>query len=68
VPLGKVEKAIIKALKQAGGDPLGLTRLVLMTGCGDNKTVLRALSTLNDKDLVIRADDGDENRKTWKLA
>ncbi len=65
VPLGKVEKTIIKALQQAGGEPLGLTRLSLMTGCSDNRTIIRALGTLNEKGLVIRKDDGDENRKTW---
>lgn len=63
-PLGKVEKAIIRALKQAG-EPLGLTRLSLMTGCSDNRTITRALGTLNEKGLVIRKDDGDENRKLW---
>lgn len=67
VPLGKVEKAIIKALKQANGDPLGLTRLALMTG-SHNTSVLRALATLNDKEIVVRADDGDDDRKSWRLA
>lgn len=66
VHLGKIEKAIIEALQKAGGEPLGLTRLALMTGA-HNKSVTRALDTLNDKDLVIRADDGDENRKLWRL-
>jgi len=66
VSLGKVEKQIIKALKDAG-EPLGLTRLALMTG-SYNTSITRALDTLNEKDLVIRADDGDENRKLWKLA
>jgi hypothetical protein len=66
VTLGKVEKQIIKALKDAG-EPLGLTRLALMTGA-HNKSITRALETLNEKDLVIRADDGDGDRKTWRLA
>lgn len=64
--LGAVEKRIIAALSQAG-EPLGLTRLALMTGA-HNKSLTRALDTLNDKELVIRADDGDENRKLWRLA
>lgn len=66
VKLGNVEKQIIEALKKAG-EPLGLTRLALMAGA-HNKSVTRALDTLNDKELVIRADDGDENRKLWRLA
>ena len=66
VTLGKVEKQIIAALKEAG-EPLGLTRLALMTGA-HNKSITRALDTLNEKDLVIRADDSDENRKLWRLA
>lgn len=66
VKLGNVEKQIIEALKKAG-EPLGLTRMALMTGA-HNKSVTRALDTLNDKELVIRADDGDENRKLWRLA
>lgn len=63
--IGKIEKQIIDALKQAG-EPLGLTRLALMTGA-HNKSLTRALDTLNEKELVIRADDGDENRKLWRL-
>lgn len=66
VALGKIEKQIIAALTKAG-EPLGLTRLALMTGA-HNKSLTRALDTLNDKNLVIRADDGDENRKLWRLA
>jgi hypothetical protein len=64
--LGKIERAIIKALKDAG-EPLGLTRLALMTGA-HNTSIMRALETLNDKELVVRANDGDENRKLWRLA
>lgn len=63
--LGKIETAIINALRQAG-EPLGLTRLALMTGA-HNKSLTRALDTLNDKELVIRADDGDDDRKMWRL-
>lgn len=65
--LGKIEKLIITALKKAGNEPLGLTRLILMTNVSDKTSILRALGTLNDKDLVIRVDDGDENRKLWRL-
>jgi hypothetical protein len=64
--LGKIERAIIKALKDAG-EALGLTRLALMTGA-HNTSIMRALETLNDKELVVRADDGDDNRKLWRLA
>lgn len=67
VTLGKVEKQVLAALKKADGEALGLTRLALMTKA-HNKSVTRALETLGEKDLVIRADDGDENRKLWKLA
>ena len=66
IKLGKVEKQIIAALKEAG-EPLGLTRLALMTGAYKT-SLIRSLETLNEKDLVIRADDGDENRKLWRLA
>lgn len=65
--MGRVEKQIIAALKKADGESLGLTRLALMTGA-HNKSITRALETLNEKGLVIRTDDGDENRKTWGLA
>lgn len=64
--LGKIEQAILDALRQAG-EPLGLTRLALMTGA-HNKSVTRALETLTDKNMVERSDDGDENRKLWRLA
>lgn len=66
VKLGKIEKQVIAAITKAN-EPLGLTRLALMTGA-HNKSITRALDSLNDKELVIRADDGDENRKLWKLA
>lgn len=66
--LGKVEKQIIKALHDAGpSDPLGLTRLALVTKI-DNRTITRSLANLTEKGLVIRADDGTENRKLWRLA
>jgi hypothetical protein len=65
--LGKVERDVLKALADAGGDALGLTRLALMTSA-HKKSLTRALDNLMDKELVIRADDGDENRKLWKLA
>lgn len=63
--LGRVEKQIIAALSKAQ-EPLGLTRLALMTGA-HNKSITRALDSLNEKQLVIRADDGDDTRKIWKL-
>ncbi len=62
--LGKIEKQIIAALTQAR-ESLGLTRLALMTGA-HNKSVLRALETLNEKGLVVRTDDGD-GPKMWGL-
>lgn len=65
--LGKVEKDVLKALADAGSEPLGLTRLTLMTKA-HKKSLTRALENLTDKELVIRADDGDEHRKLWKLS
>jgi len=66
VTLGKVEKLVLKVLKEAG-EPLGLTQLIKLTG-SYNTSLMRALDSLNEKDLVIRADDGDETRKLWRLA
>jgi hypothetical protein len=65
--IGKVEKAVLQALADAGKEALGLTRLALMTKA-HNKSITRALETLMEKDLVIRADDSDGERKLWKIA
>jgi hypothetical protein len=67
VSLGKVEKQIIAALKKADGEPLGLMRLALMTGA-HKKSVTRALDSLIEKEVVERTDDGDGDRKSWKLS
>jgi hypothetical protein len=42
-------------------------RLALMTGA-HKKSVSRALDTLLEKEIVARADDGDDDRKLWELS
>lgn len=64
--LGKIEKAILKALSDAS-EPLGQTRLILMTKA-EKSAVYKAVKSLVSKELVeeIEADNGRPT--TWKLA
>jgi hypothetical protein len=64
--LGLVEKKVADALVKAG-TPLGLTRLVLMSG-SLKRSVLRAIETLTEKGLVEQAPSGSENFKLWRLS
>ena len=66
--LGAVEKKVADALVKAG-TPLGLTRLVVMTG-SLKRSVLRAIETLTEKGLVIRnwMKVAPKNTKLWRLA
>jgi hypothetical protein len=65
VRLGKNEKAILKALRDAG-DPLGFTRLKAMTGTNQG-SLTRALASLVDKKLVVVEDDKSGNSQLWSL-
>jgi hypothetical protein len=66
VKLGKVERAVLAALKQAG-DALGFTRLKVMTNCNQG-SLSRALASLVDKKLVTVEDDKAGNSRLWSLA
>lgn len=64
--IGKNEEAIIKELKRAG-QPLGLMRLEATTRINKGSLV-RALGTLVDKNLVTVEFDGSGNTKLWSIA
>jgi AAA domain len=63
VTLGKVEKAVFAALVEAG-EPCRLQRVVQMTSRAKG-SVLRALGTLVDKELVTVDFAPDGNSKLW---
>lgn len=64
-PQGGNQQAVISALKKAKGEPLGLTRLMAMTGLNNSK-VFQALPPLVAKGLVQEI--GEEGAKRWALA
>jgi hypothetical protein len=64
--LGKNEQAIIEALKKAG-QPLGFTRLGMMTGGMNKGSLTRSLDNLVEKNLVSVDFDNSGNTKQWAL-
>lgn len=64
VAMGANQKAIIKALKQAKGEPLGFTRLVAMAGL-DGSKARQAIIPLVEKGMVLET--GEEGVKRWTL-
>jgi hypothetical protein len=66
VKLGKVERTVLAALKQAG-DALGFTRLKVMANCNQG-SLTRALASLVDKKLVTVEDDKAGNSRLWSLS
>ena len=64
-PQGQNQQAVMKALKQAKGEALGLTRLML-TAKIDKSRVYEATAKLIEKDLIV-ATETDGGTK-WSLA
>lgn len=64
-PRGANQQAVMAALKKAKGEPLGLMRLMSMTGL-DNSKVFQALPPLVAKGLVEQV--GEEGAKRWILS
>lgn len=64
--LGRVEKAIVEAMTQAG-EPIGLTRLKLMTKANPG-SISRALENLEEHGFVVRTDQDGQRAKLWRLA
>lgn len=63
--IGKNEQAILAALKQAG-QPLGFTRLTLMTKVNKG-SLTRSLGTLVEKEMISVEFDNSGNTKQWTL-
>lgn len=63
-PQGANQQAVIKALKQAKGEPLGLTRLLMMTKI-DHPRFYEAVGKLVEKGLVEVS--GGDGSKRWSL-
>ncbi len=63
-PLGSIEKAILRALADAG-EALGMTRLQLMTG-KPKGSIYNALTNLADKSLIEKVRSGDDKRDEWR--
>lgn len=64
-PRGTNQTAVIKALRAAKGEPLGLMRLVTMARL-DKSKVCQAIAPLVEKGLVLEA--GEEGSRRWTLA
>lgn len=64
-PQGANQTAILAALRKAGNEPLGLTRLAAMIR-KDNTTVLQAVRPLIEKGLIHEVGEGGARR--WTLA
>ncbi len=62
--LGGNQKAVLKALEKANGEPLGFMRLSTMAGL-DGSKVRQALIPLVEKGLV--SENGEEGQKRWSL-
>lgn len=62
--LGGNQKAVLKALEKAKGEPLGFMRLATMA-CLDGSKVRQALIPLVEKGLV--SESGEEGQKRWSL-
>lgn len=63
--LGAIEKAILKALAEAGNEPLGMTRLQLMTN-KPKGSVYNALTNLTGKNLIEKVRSDDDKRDLWR--
>lgn len=64
-PQGANQQAVMKALKQAKGEPLGLTRLLMMTKI-EKARFYEAIEKLVEKGLATAS--GDEGGTKWTLA
>lgn len=64
-PLGRVEEAVLRALKKAK-DPLGFTRLKVMTNANSG-SITRALGTLEERGLVSEIENQDGTSRLWRL-
>ena len=62
--LGRVEKSVLDALTKAAGEPLGLTRLALMTGA-QKGTLHTTTKNLEAKNLIQKVRSGDNTRDEW---
>ncbi len=65
-PRGVNQTAVMKALRQAKGEPLGLTRLMLMLQANNSSPVLQAIRPLVQKGVILES--GEEGAKRWSLA
>lgn len=63
--IGKNEQAILAALRKAG-QPLGFTRLAMMTNMNKG-SLTRSLGTLVEKEMVSVEFDNSGNTKQWAL-
>jgi DNA-binding IclR family transcriptional regulator len=63
-PQGANQQAVIRALKRAKGEALGLTRLAAVAQI-DKSKVLQALPPLVQKGLVLET--GEEGARRWEL-
>jgi 5S rRNA maturation endonuclease (ribonuclease M5) len=64
--LGKVEKAVMKALADANGSPLAMTRLTLMTRSSKG-TLYTTTKNMEDKNLIRKIRSPDDTRDEWVL-
>lgn len=64
--MGKNETSIIKALTKAKGEPLGFTRLQLVTGINKG-SLTRSLDSLVEKEMLTVDYDKTGNGKLWSL-
>lgn len=64
-PQGANQQAVMKALKQAKGEPLGLTRMLMMTKI-EKARFYEATAKLVEKGLVVAT--GQEGSTRWELA
>jgi hypothetical protein len=64
-PQGSNQQAVIAALKKAKGEPLGMTRLAIMTGL-ENPRISEATRALVAKGLVQEV--GEAGSRKWSLA
>jgi RecA-family ATPase len=65
-PLGRVEDAILKAMKKAK-EPLGFNRLKLMTD-ENQGSISRALRTLEERGMVSEVENQGGSARLWRLA